>query len=212
MAMVELRDGTKIEIRQIRPEDKDLLEAGFERLSPESRYRRFFSPQSRLSSTDLRYLTEIDHENHEALIAISGPGNADEGTAVGVARFVRGEDPACAEVAVTVVDDWHHRGVAKAILNRLVDRGRELGVTHFLALVMSDNEAALELFSNLTDAGAEPRRSASGNMELLIELPEPGGELGESKLGHALRSAAEGTVRMNPWSVLKRTIAERIDE
>lgn len=213
MDTVKLKGGERILIRPISAEDKGMLKAGFDRLSTESRYRRFFGPQTDLSSTDLRYLTEIDHHQHEALVAISQDDAADPGQAmVGVARFVRGDDPSYAEVAVTVVDDWHHKGVAKAILDRLVDRAREVGVTHFVALVLSENDAALELFSHLTEAGAEPRESASGNVELLIELPEPGGELGQSKLGLALRSAAEGSIRINPWSVLKRTIRSRSEE
>jgi hypothetical protein len=62
----ELRDGSIIELREIRPEDKAALVAGFDRLSPESRYRRFFTPLERLTETDLAYLTEVDHHDHEA--------------------------------------------------------------------------------------------------------------------------------------------------
>ena len=38
---------------------------------------------------------------------------------LGVARFVRRDEPGTAEVAVTVVDDWQGRGVATALLERL---------------------------------------------------------------------------------------------
>ena len=71
-------------VRPIERSDKELLARGFEQLSAESRYRRFLSPLKQLSSSELAYLTEIDHKDHDALIALS----ADNGL-VGVARYVR---------------------------------------------------------------------------------------------------------------------------
>ena len=70
MSEVELRDGSKVEIRPLGPADKQGLSAGFERLSELSRYRRFLSPTSHLTAKQLAYLTEIDHRDHEALVAI----------------------------------------------------------------------------------------------------------------------------------------------
>jgi hypothetical protein len=49
--------------------DRDLLLRGFNRLSPESRYRRFLVPIADLSESAIRYLTEVDHHDHEAMIA-----------------------------------------------------------------------------------------------------------------------------------------------
>jgi len=200
---VEIRDGQRISLRPIEPGDKDALAAGFQRLSPESRYRRFFAPLSRLSGTDLRYLTEVDHCNHEAIIALEP--SAEE--AIGVARYVRSEDPAEAEVAVTVVDDWHGRGVATALLERLVERARGEGIERFLALVLDENEAAIELLKQVADGDAEERRSASGHLELVLELPELD-EVSGSLLGRALRIAAGGDVTMNPWRLLKYRVHE----
>jgi GNAT superfamily N-acetyltransferase len=116
-----LRDGTEIDVRPIRADDKERLAAGFERLSPESRYRRFFSPAASLTPSQLRYLTEVDHHGHEALLALEA--GTDNG--VGVARFVRtGGDPPVAEVAVAVVDDGQGRGVATTLLDDLAARAR----------------------------------------------------------------------------------------
>jgi hypothetical protein len=67
---VRLRDGSRVLIRPIEPDDRAALAEGFERLSAESRYRRFFAPMPRLRERDLDYLTRVDHRDHEALVAV----------------------------------------------------------------------------------------------------------------------------------------------
>src|SRR5436305_15288992 len=82
---VELNDGSEVLIRPIEPGDREMLLAGFEELSPESRYKRFFTPLATLDARWLAYLMIVDHHDHEALIAESAVGHEP----VGVARFVR---------------------------------------------------------------------------------------------------------------------------
>ena len=197
---VAVKHGLTVLIRPIRADDKRLLAAAFDRLSPESRYRRFFSPIQRLGKQDLIYLTEVDHSNHEALTAL----DPENGGIIGVARYVRSADPTEAEIAVTVADPWHGRGVATALLERLVERARDEGIDHFVALVMSDNVEALDLFRGLAPE-AHSRPSASGHIELLIPLPDRG-ELPESRLGRLLGAAARGVLTLNPWPVMRRAI------
>jgi RimJ/RimL family protein N-acetyltransferase len=81
---VTLAPGIDVLIRPIRPEDRHLLDTAFTRLTPQSRYQRFFAPVERLTESDLTYLTEIDHSRHEALVAI----DPEDGELVGVARYV----------------------------------------------------------------------------------------------------------------------------
>jgi RimJ/RimL family protein N-acetyltransferase len=198
---IRIRDGAELLIRQVRPDDKRLIAEGIERLSPESRYRRFFRPLDRLSERDLVYLTEIDHTDHEALAAI----DPETGALVGVARYVRGAEPHLAEVSVAVGDPWQRRGVATALLERLVERAREAQITHFVALVLDENVEAIKLFEHRVPGPARPRRSASGHLELLIELPEPG-RLRDSTLGRVLRVVAHGAVTVNPYRVTRDAI------
>lgn len=199
-ARVVVADGLEILLRPVRPDDKRRLSSAFERLSPETRYRRFFAPLEKLSDQDLRHLTEVDHHDHEAIVAV----NPENGAIVAVARYVRSEDPTEAEVAVVVGDPWQGHGVATALLRQLVSRARDEGIDHFVALVMSENTEALELFRNLAPGGSRTRRSASGHTELVLALPDPE-RIGESTLGGALRAAAGG-LRINPWSVLRDRI------
>jgi nucleotide-binding universal stress UspA family protein len=162
MQRVKLRDGSQIAIRPIEPEDRDALAEGFERLSPESRFRRFFASVPRLSGRDLEYLTRVDHRDHEALVAL----DADTGEGVGVARFVR-TGPGQAEPAIVVVDDWQGRGVATALLDALVSRAREEGIERFVAPVLAGNVHAVRVLERL---GTTTSRSEGREIELDIAL------------------------------------------
>src|SRR6185503_7837813 len=108
----ELRDGTPVLLRLLRPTDKELLRAGFERLSHESRYARFFTPKTTLSDEELRYLTDVDHENH---LAIGAASERDRTlTGLGVARFIRFADrPETAEAAIAVADEVQRKGLGR---------------------------------------------------------------------------------------------------
>ena len=133
---ITLRDGARVTLRPIAPQDKPLLAASFERLSEESRYRRFFTVKKELSAAELDYLVDVDHSDHEAIIAI----DPSSGEALGIARYVRAtDDGQVAEVAVTVADDWQGLGLGHALLDRLTYRARREGVRRFTALIQSDN-------------------------------------------------------------------------
>jgi RimJ/RimL family protein N-acetyltransferase len=158
----------------------------FERLSPESRYRRFFSPVSRLSERQLDYLTDVDHRDHEALVAVD-PATGD---AVAVARYVRTR-PGVAEPAIVVGDDRQGRGLATQLLDLLADRAREEGVGCFVAPVLAENRAAIALFERL--GGATVRQDG---VEVEITVPLVPDEQGATPvLRQLLHQAAAGTVR-----------------
>jgi RimJ/RimL family protein N-acetyltransferase len=136
----------EIRVRPLEPDDGALLEEIFDQLGPTSRYRRFLVPKHRLTSYELRVLTAVDHDHHEAVLAIS---TLDE-RPVGVARFVRGvDDPAVAEVAVEVVDSWHRRGVGTLLTEALVARALELHIQQLAAVLAHDNTAAVRLLHHL---------------------------------------------------------------
>lgn len=120
-----------------------------------------------MSAAELRYFTAIDHCDHEALIALSDV----DGRAVGVARYVRPpHDPHAADVAVTVADDWHRRGLATALLTRLSERAVKAGIRRYTVLVAADNLAVLAL---MRTAGVDIHRVRAGfdTVEAQIALP-----------------------------------------
>lgn len=164
---LSLRDGTRVRLRPIRPDDKAALRAGFERLSAEARQRRFMSPMSQLSDGLLRYFTEIDYHNHFAwaALALDEPGEP----GVGVARYInQPERPTMAEPAVTILDEYHGRGLGTLLLDLLIRSAVQHGITEFRASLMEDNQAMRRVFEH---AGARLTREGPGALCAEFTLP-----------------------------------------
>lgn len=160
-----LRDGSRVLLRTVQPQDAAALRDGFARLGPVSRYERFLVPTPRLSDAMIDYLTQVDHHDHEAVVAL----DPDTRTGIGVARFVRLRGrPDAAEVAVTVVDAWQGRGVGTLLLDRLAARAREEGIARFWALLLADNDDMLDLLARLGPVRVLDH--ARGTVEIETEL------------------------------------------
>jgi len=139
-AGTRLEGGAWAVVEPIRPSDAPALARFFHELSADSRYHRFFGLMNDLSPSMLRYLTEIDGEHHVAVGAwVPDPGGK---RLIGVARFIRSsDDPRAAEAAITVVDDMHHRGLGRHLLETLIDAARRGEIDRLLLMVMRTNQA-----------------------------------------------------------------------
>jgi acetyltransferase len=154
-----------LEIRPIEPGDKAGLAAAVELSSGEAIRRRFLGPHGPLSPAELRYLTEVDHEDHEALVAVD-PAS---GQSVGVARYVRDrEQRDSAEIAVAVLETWQGQGLGKALMRRLAAHAREQGITRFTALMLADNQPMRHLLADLGPIRFLSREA--GAVELAVDL------------------------------------------
>jgi GNAT superfamily N-acetyltransferase len=184
--VVILADGGRILVRPLLPSDRDELAERYLELSPEARRLRFFNAPDRLSARLLDYLMDVDGPDRCAFVA---QAIDDEGTpGVGLARYVRSRDDArLAEAAVTVLDAYHSRGIATALLRRLADHARDHGITTFTASVMWENR---QLLDGLRSFGAEVEPSEPGVAEVRIALPDPETALPESQLHRVLRAFA----------------------
>jgi GNAT superfamily N-acetyltransferase len=181
-----LPDGRPLWIRPIRPDDKGLLKEGLERLSPESRYRRFFHQIDRLSDSQLQYLTEVDGRDHVAYLCLL----ADTGEGVGVARWVRmPNEPEIAEGAVTVLDEFHNMGVGKTLLYVLAREAIANDIRAFRAWVVGENVPMLMVLKEL---GAVQGRWEYGTTELTLPLPDSIEELEETAAPLVLKLVARG--------------------
>ncbi len=190
-----LNDGTQVEIRPIRADDGERLQAAHARLSPESRYRRFLGAKPNLSPADVRHLVEIDGSDHVALVA-TATVDAEDGAIVAVARFVRiPDDPGAAEFAIVVGDRHQRQGLAGAMIERLATAATERGISRFRATTLSDNVAILGL---LEQHAAEVKTVPRGSItELEVMLP------GAVEV-RAARGAGRSDEPANAGSVIRR--------
>src|SRR5437588_11032307 len=102
-----LADGEPLRLKPLGPEDRDRLASLFARLTPESRRRRFLSPKRELTARELVYFTEIDHVEHEAIVAV----DQRDGSFGGVAQYVHDGDRAgVGNVALVGADRFHGMG------------------------------------------------------------------------------------------------------
>ena len=145
---MELRDGMRLHVRPIRPDDEPLLHEAFARMSERTVYFRFFSPLKRLPEEMAHSLARVDYEQRFALVATTHRPDGNEHT-VGVARYDRAPGTDVAEVAVAVVDEYQRRGVGAGLLSLLCQVAREHGIRHFSLIVMPENQSMLALLRRL---------------------------------------------------------------
>lgn len=208
-----LRDGTKVRLRLVTPGDKEVLRAGFDRLSPASRYARFLAPKTQLSDDELRYLCEVDQEHHVAIGALRDDGG-DAGAApvgLGIARFIRLADPPnTAEAAIAVADEAQHQGLGRLLFLRLVAAAAERGIERLRCEVLGSNAGMAGLLAQIS-----PDRSievGSGVMSIEIALPNvtpthpPAGEPLQSPMYRLFRAAAQNAVE---WTDAVRKLWRR---
>jgi GNAT superfamily N-acetyltransferase len=167
---LRLEDGTTGTIRLIRAEDKELLRRGFARLSDDARYNRFFVRKPALLESELRYLTEVDHCDHFAIVAVAAENDPDAGLAVARAvRLLR--EPWCFEAAVTVVDAYQRLGLGTLLLRRLVAAVVERGGGRLCFWVLPSNGAMLRLLRRVAPEASLQREDDLLRCDLLLPAP-----------------------------------------
>ena len=131
-------------IRPIEPNDVDRLERLFYRLSPETVYRRFFSPIAKPQRSTLEHLAKVDHRDRDAMVAVV------DDEIIGVARYDKVDGyPNTAEIAILVEDAWQRHHVASDLLNELTTVARRRGYTMFTASMLGENRPVVSLIKAL---------------------------------------------------------------
>jgi RimJ/RimL family protein N-acetyltransferase len=138
-----LRDGRRLEIRALKPEDRDGLLAATGRSSGDTLALRFFSPKREFSEKEIEFYTNVDFERHVALAAVVE--EAGKPLIVGAGRYIVAQ-PGRAEIAFTVEDAHQGRGIASLLLRHLVKIARAAGLEELFAEVLPDNAPMLKVF------------------------------------------------------------------
>jgi len=153
----QLRDGSTIEIRALRADDRDAMLAAVGRTSAQSLQRRFFVPKRGFSEKEISFFLEIDFNNHVALVAeLDEDGRP---VIAGGGRYIVVK-PGQAELAFVVVDAHQGKGIASALMRHLIGLAREAGLKELTAEILPENGAMLKVFNRFgfrSRAGSDPQ-------------------------------------------------------
>ncbi|HUY74704.1 MAG TPA: GNAT family N-acetyltransferase [Candidatus Dormibacteraeota bacterium] len=166
---VELREGTKVHVRPIVPEDEPLLHEAVSAMSERTVYFRFFSPIKRLSDAMAHRLAVVDYKDRFAVVATSDRPRTRE-RIVGVARYDRAAGTDIAEAALAVIDEFQRRGLGGALLAILAHVAREHGIKSFSLIVLPENQQMLGLLRKM--GWIHQARLSGGVYEISFDIPE----------------------------------------
>jgi RimJ/RimL family protein N-acetyltransferase len=142
-----LRDGTPVQVRAVRPDDRQRIVDAFHKLAPETIYTRFFSAKKELTEADLGRIEASDFVRAVSLVVTLAQGG-DEVIIGGGAYTVLdhpGELPS-AELSFTIEEDYQGQGLSTLLMRLLTQVGRERGIRRFEAEVLAGNAPMLRVF------------------------------------------------------------------
>jgi len=160
-----LRDGTKIILRPIKPEDEPLWLEMLGSCSKESIYSRFrhdFYFDSHEVATQFCYIdydreigivAEIDFEDRKRLI--------------GVGRLIADPDVEMTEYAVLVTDDWQKKDLGYILTEYCVEIAQNSGIKRIVAETTRDNKPMVSVFRKL---GFEVSFDDTGSVSVYRDL------------------------------------------
>jgi GNAT superfamily N-acetyltransferase len=169
--VVKLRDRSCVAVRAAGAADEPALRSFLRGLCLEARRLRFFS--AAVSMTTAAHLASATDETHYGLVA-----HDEAGVLVGHATYVQ-LDETRAEVAVEVADHLHGRGLGTILIERLAIVAERRGITQFVAEVLCENRAMLDVFRE----GFDARVVEHAGPEERVEFPTSAWYLARERFG-----------------------------
>jgi GNAT superfamily N-acetyltransferase len=148
-----MRDGREVDIRALRPDDKDDMLAAVGRTGTQSLQRRFFTVKRGFSEKEIAYFMGIDFDKHVALVALADEDGRE--VIIGGGRYIVTE-PGKAEIAFVVIDDYQGQGIGTLLMRHLAVIARKAGLKELIADVLPENAAMRKVFGKF---GFQARRS-----------------------------------------------------
>jgi acetyltransferase len=150
---IALRDGTRVLVRPMRPEDVELEKRFFDGLSERSRYQRFMQHLPQLSPRMLARFTQLDYDRELALVVVKEnqvkENQVHENQFIAVGRYAPTADGETAEFALVVADAWQARGLGRILLERLKQEARKAGYKALYGHILQANREMLDLAQRL---------------------------------------------------------------
>jgi len=145
---VTLKDGEEIIFRPVKITDEPLLKEFFYSLSPQTMFRRFISTRRDMPHERLQEFVVVNYAEEVSIQAVILSDAKEE--IVGIGRFYLDESTHTAEVAFTVKDVFHNRGIGTELLAYLIYLAKKRGLIGFVAELLTENKP---MFSILNKAG-----------------------------------------------------------
>ncbi len=158
------------EIRQILPEDKIPMQVGLKMLSPESIRQRFFTNKKEFTETELKFLTEVDQENHLAYVAVHHIGG--KMLPAGVIRAIKNSDrPTHAEIGIVIVDCYQNKSLGRKLFHEIAERALAVGITHFYGDYHTSNLKMTRLLDKFAKTRGSLYLKHTGDGFIYFEAP-----------------------------------------
>ena len=177
----QLENGNPVCIRTIREDDADRLRQGIARMSPHSRYLRFFSGATTPPDWVIERLTTVDGRDHIAWGAVDS-SQEDEPAIGAVHAFRHPKDEGSAEFSVGVVDDYHGLGLGKMLTASILLHAQTEGLAGFTVNILGENRSAREftrslggVYEGMEDGVMQFQLDVAGAIQALREECDPPG-------------------------------------
>jgi CRP-like cAMP-binding protein len=185
---VQVNDDTALLLRPVLPGDSERSTHPTVEFSTETLYRRFMSTRAP-SPALMSYLFQVDYLDHFVWVLVDGM----DGPVVADVRFVRDvDDPAVAEIAFIVADEYQGRGIGGFLMDALTIAARVGGVRRFTARLLAENTP---MRSILERYGAEWEREEPGVVITEFDVPAIDQLRIDTGLADEIRSMTRQVVR-----------------
>lgn len=141
---IKAKNGDKVRLRPIRPEDEPMELEMVKRLSKQSLYFRFFGYVPRMTHELMTRFTQIDYDREMAIIALVDKPEGEE--MIGVVRIIADPWGEAAEYAILIADEWQGQGLGSQMTDYIIEIAKDMELQRLYATVLASNQGMLTLF------------------------------------------------------------------
>jgi acetyltransferase len=135
-----LKNGVRVTLRPIKPEDENRFNELFKSLSVQSVRFRFFETIKEMSHDTLSRYCNLDYDREIAIVA-----QLEDRSLIGVVRLILDAEAKKGEFAIMVSDSWHGLGLGSKLMSYIIHIGKDLKLETIYSDVSPENTKMLNL-------------------------------------------------------------------
>ncbi|TAD88822.1 MAG: GNAT family N-acetyltransferase [Alphaproteobacteria bacterium] len=143
---ITLRDGQRLKLRPVRPEDAAIYRPNLEKCDPADIRMRFFGPLKTVPETLIARLTQIDYDREMCFLATP---EEETGEIFGWVRVTSDPDNLRSEYAILVRSDWKGHGLGWTLMEEIIAYGRARGTGEIWGTILRENDAMIDIVRQL---------------------------------------------------------------